>query len=713
MPHHKKNTVQDNLLPPSESRRSAVDARIPAYAGTGTAAAPPPSGRRERAQWLATELERHNVLYHTLDSPEINDEHYDLLFRELVSLEQRFPELQTPWSPTLRVGGAPLENLEKDAHTQQMYSLDNVFSVEEWREFVERMRRAAPRISPAFWCDPKLDGLALELVYENGVLTKALTRGDGHTGEVVTATARAIRSVPLRLLGQSRFPMLLEVRGEVVIFKKDFVALNARQAAAGEKVFANPRNAAAGALRRLDTTGLLPLRFLAYSLGSVVWGNDPPCAFHHELMQRLAAWGFATPPAGKLCDCPQKVEDYARTAQHDRKGLPMETDGIVAKLDNFADQRRLGFTARAPRFAVAFKFPTEQVETLLTGIEVQVGRTGVLTPVALLRPVAVGGVIVSRATLHNEDEIRARDIRIGDSVIVRRAGDVIPKVIGPVLAKRPPEAKEFVFPRSCPACGESVARDPHETAWRCGNLSCPAVRRERIIHFVSKAGLDIQGIGRKWIEQLWDAGLVRSPADLFAMTVEELKHFERMGQKLADNFTQALDTAKNNATLTKLVNALGIRHVGEQTARTLAKNFRNLDELAAADTVVLQPLPDIGPEVAESVVNFFANPANKEEIARLRDLGISPQGDAEPHPAGQTHFLCGKSVLFTGTLSISRAHAQALAESAGAVAASGISKKLDCLIAGENPGGKLVKAQQLGVTILDEKAFMALVTKDV
>ncbi|MDR3362038.1 MAG: NAD-dependent DNA ligase LigA [Desulfovibrio sp.] len=680
--------------------------------GQGTLLPLPPSvEERRRAEWLAAELERHNYLYHTLDAPEISDDQYDILFKELMSLEQRFPDLRSPWSPTLRVGAGLLESLQKKAHSRQMYGLDNVFSGEEWREFVERMRRAAPDAPLAFWCDPKLDGLALELVYEKGLLTMALTRGDGRIGEVVTDTARTIRSVPLRLRGDGLFPAYLEVRGEVVIFKKDFAALNARQAALGQKIFANPRNAAAGALRRLDAAVIKsrPLRFLAYSLGSVTWAPALPCAFHHELMERLLAYGFSIPPGGRLCRTPHEVAQYAESAREGRQDFPMEIDGIVAKQDDLEAQESLGFTARAPRFAVAFKFPAVRMETLLIGIDVQVGRTGVLTPVAILQPVAVGGVIVSRATLHNEDEIRSRDVRVGDTVIIQRAGDVIPEVLGPVLSKRPPEAQEFSFPRVCPACGGEVQREPNETAWRCGNLSCPAVRLERIIHFVSKAGLDIQGIGRKWITQLVKTGKVRSPADLFTLTTDDLKGFERMGQKLAENFTRAFEAAKANATLTKLISALGIRHVGAQTARTLAGHFSNLDELGMADAETLMALPDIGPEVAASIRGFFSNPANLAEIARLRDLGQASRNLTVQSPADDTpNPLRGKNVLFTGTLSIPRIRAQHLAESAGAASANSVGKKLDYLVVGESPGGKLAKARELGVTVIDEKEFIAL-----
>lgn len=686
----------------------------------------PSAEDRQRVQQLTAELEHHNYLYHTLDKPEISDDQFDALFRQLQALEDRWPELRSAHSPTLRVGGKLIDGLAKKAHSLQMYGLDNVFSAEQWQDFADRIRRAWDAdlngpLPESFWCDPKLDGLALEIVYVDGTMQEALTRGDGEVGEVVTEAVRTIRTVPLRLAGPGPFPARLEVRGEVVMYKKDFAALNEKQEALGLKTFANPRNAAAGTLRQLDIsiTASRPLRFLAYSLGEAQWSPAPVCRLQSEVMARLKEYGFLTPPDGKLCNSVQAVEEYAQWVREHRPQFRMEIDGAVAKLDNLEAQQALGFTARAPRFAVAFKFPAEQAQTLLQGIEIQVGRTGVLTPVAVLEPIAVGGVMVSRATLHNEDEIRSRDVRVGDTVMVRRAGDVIPEVVGPVLDKRPADAKEYVFPHNCPVCHQPAYREEGEAAWRCENMACPAIRLRAISHFVSKAGLDISGVGQKWIEQLVNSGRVQSPVDLFTLTVEELLGFERMGEVLAQKFVDALDGAKHTATLPRLISALGIRHVGEQTARTLAAHFYNLDELEKADGETLQSLPDVGPEVASSIRNFFDSPANREQLERFKGLGLWPQGGkgalagangeaVQGEGAVPSGPLSGKTILFTGTLSMARGQAEKLAEAAGAMPLGGVSKKLNYLVAGEKAGSKLEKAQKLGVTVLDETEFMSM-----
>jgi len=670
-----------------------------------------------RIAFLSAELERHNRLYHQLDAPEITDEAYDALYRELVALEEAHPELRLPDSPTRRVGGAVLAYLETRPHRRRMYGLDNVFSEEEWEAFVQRAARALPEAGPnlmdAWWADPKLDGLACELSYEQGVLTQALTRGDGETGEVVTEAMRTVRGLPLRLAAP--FPELLEVRGEVLMFRKDFEELNERQAALGQKLFANPRNAAAGSLRQLDTsvTASRRLRFLAYSLGEVRQEGEalPASALwkkHSRLMDDLRRWGFETPPEGRLCRSSAEARAFWESMEQRRDELPFEIDGVVYKLDDLEAQEALGFTARAPRFAAAWKFTARKAVTRLKKISIQVGRTGVLTPVAELEPVSLGGVMVQRATLHNEDEIRRLGIREGDMVIIQRAGDVIPDVLGPVLEQRPAEAKPFEFPHCCPACGSPVRRLEGEAAWRCVNAVCPAVLRRSIVHFVSKAGLDVDGVGAKWVEALIDAGRVKSPADLFTLTQEELMGYERMGEVSAGNFVLALEEARHKAPLMRFVAALGIRQVGEQTARTLAERFSDMDELSAASAEELMALPDIGPEVARCIRDFFENAQNLELLERFRALGLWPKGGPKAQGEEAPGLLEGRRLLFTGTLSRPRDEYRRMAEAAGANVASGVSKKLDALVVGADPGSKLDKALALGIRVLDEAEFLAL-----
>lgn len=668
---------------------------------------------RERALWLASELHRHNYLYHSLDAPEISDDEYDRLFAELASLEARCPELRAEDSPTLRVGGMVLEKLPRQAHRRRMYGLDNVFSEEEWQEFVERLRRAwgdKPGLQLDFWCDPKLDGLALELVYVNGVLTTALTRGDGETGEIVTEAARTIRNLPLRF--QENAPPYLEVRGETVIFSADFQRLNQAQQARGLKLFANPRNAAAGAIRQLDISvaAARPLRFLAYSAGYIEWGSLAPWTTQEQLAHEFVRLGFSVPPGGKLCHGVDGVAAYVEEMRLRRPELPVEIDGVVAKLNSLAAQRELGFTMRAPRFSIAFKFPAMQARTRLLGIDVQVGRTGALTPVATLEPVPVAGVVVSHATLHNEDEIKKLGLRVGDVVVVQRAGDVIPQIVGVDPTQRPVDSVPYEFPRNCPACGQPVHREPDEAVWRCDNLACPAIRLRSILHFVSKAGLDIQGIGEKWIEQLVQSGRVQSPADLFTLTEEDLLKFDRMGEKLASRFITSLNEARDKASLASLIGALGIRHVGARTARALAEEFQDLAELGSADEERLMKIRDIGPEVAASIRYFFETPANREILDKLRRERVWPLSDGKSEaPAGA---LAGKTILFTGTLSMPRDQARELALQQGAQIRESVSRNLDYLVYGDKPGSKLRKAEALGIPVLNEEQFRSLLNQN-
>jgi len=670
-----------------------------------------PSEARERAAFLRETLDYHAHRYYVLDEPDISDAEYDRLFRELLDLETRYPELRDAASPTLRVGGAVLDGLETRNHRLRMYSLDNAFSREDLDDFVDRMVRQLPdtaRNDIAFWVDPKMDGLAMELIYENGVFTTALTRGDGEKGEVVTESMRTVKNIPLRLKGDS-VPAYLEVRGEVVITRKEFEALNAKQIATGAKPFANPRNAAAGSVRQLDSrvTAARPLRFMAYGVGMVDENAGGSWPTYASLMQHLKDMGFATAPEARLCATAADVYAAYEELGAKRASLPFEIDGVVAKADDIAMHEALGFTARAPRWAIALKFPAVQAETVLETISVQVGRTGVLTPVANLTPVQVGGVTVARATLHNEDEIKAKDVREGDTVIVQRAGDVIPEVVRPVLEKRSADAKPFEFPTICPECGEQAHRAEGEAAWRCLNHLCPAVMRESVKFFVSKSGLDVQGIGARWIEEFVDRGMVKTFADLFRLQRGDLLGLDRMGAKLADNFLAALENARTGSALPQLIAALGIRHVGEQTAKALAARFRSMDALMDAGYDVLQTVPDVGPEVADAICQFFDTPGNRTLLAELKSIGLWPVMPEE-QPTVTDGPLAGKSVLFTGTLTMPRAKAEGMAEKAGARIVSSVSRKLDYLVVGGSPGSKLRKAEELGVTVIDEQAFLAL-----
>lgn len=722
-----------------------------------------PQSVRDRVFELGRELEHHGWRYYVLDDPLIADAEYDALFRELVQLEKLYPSLKAADSPTSRVGGAVLDFLPGRAHSVRMYSLDNVFAMDEWRDFVQRMLRFAPDLAEsdlAFWVEPKMDGLAMELGYENGILTYALTRGDGETGELVTENMRTVKNVPLRLkVKGGTVPERLEVRGEVLMSRTDFEALNQRQAKSGLKIFANPRNAAAGSVRQLDSSiaASRPLRFFAYGVG-IVEGLPSPWQTQQEVMLGLRDLGFSIVPEARLCQSAAEVEGWYQKLVERRDDFQFELDGVVAKVNSLAVQEALGYTARAPRFSVAFKFAAMQARTKLEKIIIQVGRTGVLTPVALLSPVNVGGVVVSRATLHNEDEIRQKDVRVGDMVLVRRAGDVIPEVLGPVPEERDGSEIPYLFPSTCPECKNNVHREPGEAAWRCVNRACPAMRRESIKHFVSKAGLDIQGIGGRWVEQLVDLGLVKTPADLFRLGTDTLERLDRMGEKSAENFVNALADAREKATLPRFIAALGIRHVGAQTSKALARKFGSIDALGAAGVEELCLVPDVGVEVAAAIRAFFAEAGNIELLEDLRELGIWPvmrpaarsggmQKSKAAARAGQAFLpgfdaasmsapdgpeavdgslaqvaadtlaeaggqneLAGKTILFSGSLeSMSRSEAGRLAEEAGADVLGGVSKKLDILVRGSKPGSKLEDAEKLGVRIMDEREFLRLV----
>ncbi len=659
-----------------------------------------------RAAELRRRIERLDYAYYGLDQPEASDADYDQLLRELQRLEEEHPQLRSPDSPTQRVGGAPRADLQPAVHELPMLSLANALSDEEAEAFDARVRAGLGIDAVRYCCELKFDGLAISLRYRDGVLERAATRGDGSVGEDVTANVRTIRGVPLRLHG--RAPELAEVRGEVLMFRGDFARLNARQRAAGAKEFANPRNAAAGSLRQLDAniTAQRRLHFFAYGMA----GEAAPAApTQSGLLDLLGHWGLP------VCEHRALVEGiaglrafYERIGQL-RESLSYEIDGVVFKVDALAQQRELGSLARAPRWAVARKFPPREARTQLLDIEVQVGRTGALTPVARLAPVEVGGVMVSSASLHNEDEIRRKQILIGDTVIVRRAGDVIPEVLAVVPELRPPDAREFVFPQRCPVCGSQVERGEGEAVARCsGALVCPAQRKQALLHFAGRRALDIDGLGERLIDQLVDAGIVSHPAGLFGLDAATLEALERMGAKSAARLLQAIEAARRTS-LERFLYALGIRHVGETTARDLARHFGSVAALQSASEDDLLAVPDVGPVVARSVRRFFEEPRNQQEVADLlRTLRVA----APPAPhrnEGAPQALQAKSFVLTGTLpTLTREQAGELILAAGGRLSAAVSRKTDFVVAGADAGGKLARAQELGVAVIDEDGLRRL-----
>jgi DNA ligase (NAD+) len=660
-----------------------------------------------RAATLAREIEQHNYRYYVLDAPTVSDAEYDRLFRELVDLETRHPALARPDSPTQRVGAAPAAAFDTVTHRVPMLSLNNAFADDEVEAFDRRVREALGAAEVAYAVEPKFDGLAVALVYEHGILAVGATRGDGSSGENVTANLRTVGAIPLKLPAGA--PRRLEVRGEVLMKKRDFDALNAAQASRGEKVFANPRNAAAGSLRQLDprVTASRRLSFFAYGVGEAEWGAGTGPATHDALMRRLAELHIPVSAERAVVRGLAGLLDYYRTMGARRAQLPYDIDGVVYKVDEFAGQARLGFVSRAPRFAIAHKFPAEEMETEVLAIDVQVGRTGAITPVARLKPVFVGGVTVTNATLHNEDEVRRKDVRIGDTVVVRRAGDVIPEVVRVVASRRPPDAREFVMPVACPECGSAVARLPDEAIARCsGGLVCPAQVKQSLLHFASRRALDIEGLGEKLVDQLVDAGLVHTPADLYRLGVTALAALERMADKSAANVVAAIEASKAT-TLPRFVYGLGIRQVGEATAKDLARHFGSLDALMDADEAALLAVRDVGPVVAQSIARFFAEPHNREGVQQLRAAGVHwTEGAPTAAEAGP---LAGRTLVLTGTLpTLSREEAKARIEAAGGKVASSVSKKTDHVIAGADAGTKLAKAQELGVPVLDEEGLLRL-----
>jgi len=656
----------------------------------------------ERARELRRIIEYHNYRYYVLDSPEISDGQYDELMRELLDIEERYPDLVTEDSPTRRVGAGPLKEFPPMEHRIPLLSMDNVMNSQELEAFHERVTRALGTANVTYCCEAKFDGLAVELVYESGSLVRAGTRGDGWVGEDVTANIRTIRSVPLRLRTDEP-PGLLEVRGEVVMYKKDFQELNSRRMESGEDPFANPRNAAAGSLRQLDpaVTASRPLVFYAYGVAE---GGQLGVDSQYEALDRIKSLGFRVNPDATLCKSLDEVVQFASCMEVRREKIPYEIDGVVVKVDSLHQQGLLGVRARSPRWAVAFKFPPTQVNTRLVKIALQVGRTGVVTPVAELDPVRIGGVTVSRATLHNEDEIRRKDIREGDTVIVQRAGDVIPEVVAPVLSLRPRDSVSFVMPHHCPVCGSSLVKDG--AVHRCTNMSCPAVVKGRIHHFASKEAMDIEGLGRRIVQQLVDKGLVRDVSDLYRLTKDDLMTLEGFAEQSSSNLYAAIDVSRVRP-LDRFIFALGIPHVGSVAARDLAAGFSSLDEFMSASRERLTSVQGIGDETADAILSFFDTPQNVEVIRRLQERGVRP-GAVIPSAAPESP-LKGKTICFTGTLSsMTRSQAQARARNLGARVVEGVSRNLDYLVVGRDPGSKADRAASLGVTVLGEDEFLAM-----
>lgn len=659
----------------------------------------------EEITQLRAALDEANYRYYVLDEPTLTDADYDRKFQRLQQLESEHPELVTPDSPTQRVGAAPADGFPSVAHAIPMLSLDNAFSRDDIFAFAERVaeRLECTADDLEFTCEPKLDGAAVSLVYEQGMLVSGATRGDGRNGEGITSNLRTLRSVPLKLMGKN-VPALLEVRGEVIMRHAGFEALNERAREEGSKVFANPRNAAAGSLRQLDPriTAKRPLEFHAYQAARLE--PDLGDTAHSELMQRLSTLGFRASAELKVVKGPQAVADYCEQLGEKRDGLGFDIDGVVIKVNDLRHQRELGFVARAPRWAVAFKYPAQEEVTTLNDVEFQVGRTGAITPVARLEPVTVAGVTVSNATLHNADEIKRLDVMIGDTVSIRRAGDVIPQVVSVHTELRPADAREIIFPEHCPVCGSDIERIEGEAVARCsGGLYCAAQRKEALKHFASRKALDIDGLGEKLIVQLVDLDWVESPAALFHLTVEQLQSLPRMGEKSATNLVNALETAKST-TLARFIYALGIREVGEATAANLANHFGTLDAIQAAELEALEAVNDVGPIVAAHVHTFFRQPHNQETIAALIEAGITWQ-EAEV-TQGPTP-LEGQTWVLTGSLeSMTRDEGKARLQALGAKVAGSVSKKTTCLVAGEAAGSKLTKAEQMGVEVVDEATFI-------
>jgi DNA ligase (NAD+) len=659
----------------------------------------------EEIETLRAEIRRHEHLYYVLDQPEISDAEYDALLRRLQELEARYPELASPDSPTVRVGGRPRDGFVKVAHSSPMLSLDNALNDAEIRDFDRRVRELLAGEPYLYTVELKLDGLSMAARFENGQFRQAITRGDGQVGEDVTENARTIRSLPLRVEAPKGLEAF-EVRGEVVMNRRAFERLNAERDAAQQPRFANPRNAAAGAIRNLDpaATARRRLDFYAYFL---LRGGEPAYPSHWENLEALTRLGFKVNPERRQCRDVEELIAYFHRWEEQRDRLPYEIDGLVAKVDSIEQQRRMGWTAKAPRWAIALKFPARQETTVVENIEVQVGRTGTLTPVARLRPVVVGGVTVANATLHNEDEIERLGLQIGDEVLIERSGDVIPKVVRVMAPGR--DRRPFRMPAACPVCGGAVMREPGEVASRCINTNCPARLKESLRFFAMRGVMDIDGLGEALIEQLVDRGLVRSIADLYRLRVDQLEALERMGAKSAQKIIANIEASRLRP-LPRVLNGLGIPFVGERTAQLLAEAFGNLDAIRHADREQLQTVEEVGPKVADSIVRFFEEPRNSELVERLREAGLQFHYSA---PKRESALLAGKTFVLTGTLpSLTRDEAKARIEAAGGKVSGSVSRKTSYVVAGEEAGSKLDKAKELGVPIIGEKQLLDMLASE-
>ena len=655
---------------------------------------------------LRTLISRYDYEYYALDAPSVPDSEYDRIYRELQNLETQYPELITADSPTQRVSGSAINAFNSITHRQAMLSLNNVFEDNELEAFDKRIREALGQQNIAYAVEPKFDGLAITLTYENGIFTQGATRGDGYTGEDVTHNLRTLRGIPMRLSCENP-PELLEVRGEVLMFKRDFDKLNQAQLAKGDKLFANPRNAAAGSLRQLDAkiTATRPLSFFAYGLGAAE--GVPSLNSHSEAMDYLADLYLPVSKERSVVNGLAGLLEYYKKIGAARDQLPFDIDGVVYKVNQFKQQDELGFVSRAPRWAIAHKFPAQEALTIVEDITVQVGRTGAITPVARLKPVFVGGVTVTNATLHNEDEVRRKDVHIGDTVSVRRAGDVIPEVVNVVLEKRPAVARRFEMPSVCPECGSHILKQADEAIARCtGGLFCPAQRKQAITHYASRRAMDIEGLGEKLADQLVEANLVHTLADIYKLDLHSLSSLDRMATRSAQNILDALQNSKAT-TLARFIYALGMRNVGEATAKDLAKHFGNLAALMQANLEDLRVVNDVGPVVAESITNFFGEEHNQIVIKALLNAGIHwPETEGKQAATGN---LVGKTFVLTGTLpNLSRDNAKEMIENAGGKVSGSVSKKTDFVVAGADAGSKLDKAQELGLMILDEAALLEL-----